>query len=96
MSVSDDGSEHTRVAVAAIREAVTREHSFPEWLAAVLATAVSDNEIGWYALIAGRPGSWEADHVRRLIVGTVGEDGAMLSHYRSYPGGPDDPAGHPK
>ena len=93
MSSDDD---YTRAAVAAVREAVTREHSFPEWLAAVLATAVSNNEVGWYALVAGRPGSWEADHVRNLIVGTVGEDGEMLPHYRSYPGGPEDPARAPK
>jgi hypothetical protein len=90
--VSSDGDYYTRAAVAAVREAVENQISFPEWLAAVLATAVSDHKDGGYALVARRPGSWEADLVRRLIDGTVGEDDEMLSTFRSYPGGPDDPA----
>ena len=76
---SDD---YTQTAVAAIRRAIEAEHSFPEWLARTLAAAVSDHPNGSYALIAGRPGSWEADLVRKLIGGTVGYDDEHLSDYR--------------
>lgn len=89
--MSNDSDDYTRQAVAAVRRAVRAEQSFPEWLAGVLATAVSDHEQGGYALVAGRPESWEAEHVHRLIVRTVGEDDEMLSTYRDWPGGPDDP-----
>lgn len=88
-----DHDEYTRQAVAAVRRAVQSEDDFPGWLAGVLATAVTDHEQGGYALVARRPGSWEAEHVHHLIVGTVGEDDEMLSLYRTWPGGPDDP-GH--
>jgi hypothetical protein len=81
--------EYTRQAVTAIRQAVRNEPSFPEWLAATLATAIADHPSGWYALIAGRPGSWEATAVRQLIVGTVGEGNELLAEYRTWPGGPD-------
>lgn len=86
-----DTDDYTRQAVAALRRAVRSEPDFPGWLARTLATTVSDHEQGGYALVAGRPGSWEAEHVHRLIVGTAGEDDEMLEMYRSYPGGPDDP-----
>jgi hypothetical protein len=82
-------ADYTRQAVAAIRRAVASEPSFPEWLAATLATAISDR--GSRTLTDGRPASWEADLVRRLIVGTVGEDDEGLPEYRTWPGGPDDP-----
>lgn len=58
--------EHTRQAVAAIREAAAKEQDFPGWLSAVLATVAKDLPQGAYGLIAGRPGSWEAEHVERL------------------------------
>lgn len=35
--------------------------------------------------LAGRPGSWEADHVRQLLVATVGEDERYLSEHRTEP-----------
>jgi hypothetical protein len=87
-----NSDDYTRAAVDAVRRAVASEHSFPEWLAHTLATAIADHPDGSHALVAGRPGSWEASFVRQLIGGTVGEDDEMLAHYRSYPGGPDDPA----
>jgi hypothetical protein len=34
------------------------------------------------ALIAGRPGSWEADRVRQLVKGTVGWDDDYLAEYK--------------
>lgn len=91
--MTNDIDDYTRQAVAAVRRAVRSESDFPGWLASVLATAVSDHEQGGFALVTGRPGSWEAEHVHRLIVGTVGEDDAMLGMYRAYPGGPEDPDG---
>lgn len=35
--------------------------------------------------LAGRPGSWEADAVRRLLTGTVGHDGEYLLERRTEP-----------
>jgi hypothetical protein len=90
--VSTDESDYTRAAVAAFRRAVEDEPSFPEWLAQTLATAVSDNPKGSFALIAGRPGSWEASFVRQLVGGTVGYDDEHLAQFLTFPGGPDDPA----
>lgn len=58
--------EYTRQAVAAIRAAVNDQQDFPGWLAVVLATVAKDLPQGPYGLIAGRPGSWEAEHVERL------------------------------
>lgn len=83
-------NDYTRAAVSAIRQAVAAEHSFPEWLAHTLATAVSDHPDGSRALTAGRPGSWEASYVRQLIGGTVGHEDEYLAQFRSYPGGPDE------
>jgi hypothetical protein len=66
MSQSYDGD-----ARAAILAAAGEEHDFGGWLAAVLASVAA--ELGSSdALTAGRPGSWEAELVRRLVNGTVG------------------------
>jgi hypothetical protein len=85
---SRPGEDYAREAVAVIRRAVNTERDFPGWLAAVLATVAAGHEHGSHALTAGRPGSWEADHLGRLLAGTVGEDDEMLSHYAAAPGGP--------
>ena len=58
------------------RRSVT-EHDFPGWLAGVLARAAAARGSS-YALVAGRPGSWEADLVMRLVCGTVGWDDECL------------------
>ena len=62
---------YTSRAVAAITQAARAEHDFPGWLAGVLAAAAGQLGSG-YALIAGRPGSWEAGLVEQLVHGTVG------------------------
>jgi hypothetical protein len=63
-------NDYTANAVDAVLEAVEHEHDFSGWLAGVLATAAA--ELGsTHALIAGRPGSWEADLVHRMVGGTV-------------------------
>ena len=71
-------------AAAAIVEAARGEHDFGGWLGEVLATAAS--ELGsTAALTAGRPGSWEADLVQRLVRGTVGWEDEYLRDYRHAP-----------
>lgn len=76
-----DVTEYTRTAHAAIRAAAESEHDFAGWLADILARAAAD--LGsTYALTAGRPGSWEADLVQRLVKGTVGSDDEYLTDYR--------------
>jgi hypothetical protein len=57
---------------------------FADFLAGALA-ATAANLGGIEDLLAGRSGSWEADCVRQLLVGTVGEDEAYLFEHRSEP-----------
>lgn len=68
-------------AIAALTTAVQHEHDFAGWLAAVLA-AVAARHGSSYALVAGRPGSWEADLVTQLVCGTAGWDDEHLDSYR--------------
>jgi hypothetical protein len=71
---------YTRQAAAAIEQAARAEHDFAGWLAAALATAAA--RLGSsHALIAGRPGSWEAGLIRQLLGGTVGWDDEYLPGY---------------
>ncbi len=80
--IPDAGNgSYTNEAHIAILTAVRAEHDFGGWLAGVLATVAAD--LGsTEALTAGRPGSWEAEHVRGLVNGTVGWDDEYLEHYR--------------
>ena len=57
---------------------------FADFLATALAGTAA-NLGGIEALLAGRPGSWEADYVRQLLVGTVGEDQRYLWEHRTDP-----------
>lgn len=62
---------YSRQALDALTRAVRAEHDFPGWLAGVLAGTAA--RLGSSdALIAGRPGSWEASLVDQLVKGTVG------------------------
>jgi hypothetical protein len=62
---------YTERAAAAVLEAAQAEHDFGGWLASVLAAAAA--QLGSSrALVARRPGSWEADLVIQLVCGTVG------------------------
>jgi len=81
--IPDVGSgDYTTDAHAAVLTAVRAEHDFGGWLAGVLATVAAD--LGsTQALVAGRPGSWEAEHVRGLVSGTVGWDDEYLEHYKT-------------
>lgn len=57
---------------------------FADVLAGVLAS-VAANVDGVEELLAGRPGSWEADLVRRLVAGTVGPDEEYMPLHRTEP-----------
>jgi len=61
-----------------------RPVDFADFLASALA-AVAANLGGVDRLLAGRPGSWEADLVDQLVHGTVGHDDAGLTEYRTEP-----------
>jgi hypothetical protein len=67
-------------AVDTLTEVALAGGDFADWLAHVLATVAA--RLGSTdALIAGRPGSWEADLVQRLVAGTVGYDDEHLADY---------------
>lgn len=61
--------KYTRKAIEAVQQAAASETDFGGWLASVLATAGANLEDGTVALVSGRPGSWEAQHVMRLAEG---------------------------
>lgn len=64
-------ADYTQNATRAVLEAARHEGDFAGWLAHVLARVAG--QLGSSdALIAGRPGSWEADCVDKLVKGTVG------------------------
>ena len=70
----------TDAAVVVLLAACEGEPDFAGWLADVLARVAA--RLGSsHALIEGRPGSWEADLVLRLVWGTAGEDDADLARY---------------
>lgn len=68
---------YTDRAATATLEAAGSEHDFGGWLAGILARTAA--ELGsTEALTAGRPGSWEADLVQRLVKGTAGYHDELL------------------
>jgi hypothetical protein len=70
---------NTERAVEAILRAARTEHDFADWLADVLCKVAA--QLGSAdALVEGRPGSWEAEHVLRLVEGTAGP---YLDSYRT-------------
>jgi hypothetical protein len=76
-TVNETSGSYTSWALKAITEAAAAEPDFPGWLAGVLARAAAARGSS-YALIAGRPGSWEAALVNQLVCGTVGWDDEHL------------------
>lgn len=54
-------------------------------IACYVLTAVAANIGSTEGLLAGRPGSWEADYVRQIINSTAGTEDAALLAYRTEP-----------
>jgi hypothetical protein len=88
-------SEYTAVWGATVRVLTTAvrlrhprsgELDFAGFLASALG-AVAGNVGSADRIVAGRPGSWEADLVHRLVGGTVGydQDAEVLARYRTEP-----------
>src|SRR5690349_22982781 len=61
-----------------------QQADFAEFVSLALAGAAA-NVGSIEGLLAGRPGSWEADYVRGLLSGTVGEDERYLLEHRTEP-----------
>ena len=77
---NDTASGYTERAREEILRAAQTERDFGGWLAAVLAADAA--HLGSSeALTAGRPGSWEADLVQRLVKGPVGSGDEFLGGY---------------
>jgi hypothetical protein len=75
------GQDRTARAVSLITAEAKAGHDVAGWLADVLARAAA--RLGSSeALLSGRPGSWEADLVRQLLQGTVGDGGEYLDGYK--------------
>lgn len=72
--------DYTRRAVEALCEAFEGEHDFAGWLTPVLAR-VAARAGGTEALLAGRPGSWEAAFLRDLLTATLGPGDEQLPYY---------------
>lgn len=70
-------------AIAALTSIARRYADFADIASHVL-TVVAANLGGVEQLLAGRPGSWEADHLRQLVHGTA-SDVSELMGYRSEP-----------
>ena len=71
-------TDHRRAAIRALTAlARETEHDFPGVIAGIFAQ-VAGNLGSSYAVIASRPGSWEASHIEGLLSGTVGDDDRYL------------------
>lgn len=65
-------------------QSLTVTSDWAEFVTLALAGAAA-NVGGIEEALAGRPGSWEADHVRNLLTSTVGEDEQQLLDHRTEP-----------
>jgi hypothetical protein len=69
-------------ALGAIITAAEAEHDFAAWLADVLCYAAAYLG-GAEHLVMGRSGSWEAQHVLKLVTGTAGPFPGDLDRFKS-------------
>jgi hypothetical protein len=77
----DDSDDYAQGASKVVLAAARAEHDFGGWLPSVLAEVAA--ELGSSdTLIAGRPGSREAELVQQLTKGTVGWDDEYLADHR--------------
>jgi hypothetical protein len=72
---------YTRRAHEAVLVAARADHDFGGWPAGVLASVAGDLGSSW-ALMAGWPGSREADLVKQLVKRTVRWDDDVLAEYK--------------
>ena len=77
-------ARQTRVRGAGTEQATVEPVDFGE-IATYVLTAVAAHLGGVEELLAGRPGSWEADYVRQIVHSTAGDDDAELLRYRTEP-----------
>ncbi|MGH3398410.1 MAG: hypothetical protein ACRDPO_27360, partial [Streptosporangiaceae bacterium] len=71
-------TDYRRAAVSALTTlARETEHDFPGVIAGILAQ-VAGNLGSSYAVVASRPGSWEAASIEQLLTGTVGSGDEYL------------------
>lgn len=88
--------DHVSDAIAALTAAArgTRTIGWGTWneheepadfgeIACHVLTAVAANLGGVEDLLAGRPGSWEADYVRQIVHSTAGDDPEELLQWRT-------------
>lgn len=90
--------DHIQAAIAALTSAARAqrtvapgtpsEHREPvdfAEIACYVITATAANAGGVEQLLAGRPGSWEADYIRQIVLSVAGDDPAELFRYRTEP-----------
>ncbi|KJL40865.1 hypothetical protein RR49_00368 [Microbacterium ginsengisoli] len=77
-------ARQTRVRGAGTEHAAVEPVDFGE-IACHVITTVAANLGGVDELLAGRPGSWEADYVRQIVQSTAGDDPDELLRYRTEP-----------
>ncbi|CAM5540228.1 hypothetical protein [Leifsonia shinshuensis] len=77
-------ARQTRVRGAGTDQATVEPVDFGE-IACHVITRVAANLGGVDALLAGRPGSWEADYVRQIVQSTAGDDPDELLRWRTEP-----------
>ena len=75
-SVTSVEHHHDRL-VEVIRAAHDDGLEIAGWLAGALGSVARELPGGAASLLASRPGSWEADLVRRLVHGTIGWPGDL-------------------
>ena len=86
----DTDHDHERDAVTTLTAMARDErYDFPGRVAHILAAVAA--ELGSSdALIASRPGSWEASLIDQLVKGTVGWDDEDLAHHKLPAPGEDN------
>lgn len=83
-TASTEGHDPISQAVTALTAAAGEGRDFGE-VACHVMTTVAANVGGIEELLARRPGSWEAAHVREMIASTAGTDHADLMRWRTKP-----------
>ena len=83
-SESRPGAQRLAEVVRLLSDAARAGGDFAEFVSLAVAGAAA-NAGGIEEVLAGRPGSWEADHVRQVLCSTVGPDEQHLWAHRTEP-----------